>query len=105
MQVTVDDVNFGDVLECVYILSKKSRASTARELPDKYMGFLPDKTWLLITCDTVIRNSNEDSGSGLLIDVVFLQMGFIIVVCLLCYLFCLFSAVAISLFWFGFNIE
>ena len=31
--VTVDDVNFCDGLECVYV-KYKSRASTARELPD-----------------------------------------------------------------------
>ena len=33
MYVTVDDVNFGDGLECVYV-KYISRASTARELPD-----------------------------------------------------------------------
>ena len=38
MHVTVDGVNFCDGLECVYV-KYKSRASTARELPDKYMGF------------------------------------------------------------------
>ena len=31
--ITVDDVNFCDGLECVYV-KYKSRASTARELPD-----------------------------------------------------------------------
>ena len=35
---TNDDVNFCDGLECVYV-KYKSRASTARELPDQYMGF------------------------------------------------------------------
>ena len=30
----------------------KRRASTARELPDQYMGFLPVTTLLLIACDT-----------------------------------------------------
>ena len=38
MHVTVDGVNFCDGLECVYV-KYKIRASTARELPDKYMGF------------------------------------------------------------------
>ena len=38
MHVTVDDVNFCDGLECVYV-KYKSRASTACELPDQYMGF------------------------------------------------------------------
>ena len=38
MLVTVDDVNFCDGLECVYV-KYKSRASTSRELPDKDMGF------------------------------------------------------------------
>ena len=33
MHVTVDEVNFCDSLECVYV-NYKSRASTARELPD-----------------------------------------------------------------------
>ena len=33
MHVIVDDVNFGDSLECVYVKCK-SRASTASELPD-----------------------------------------------------------------------
>ena len=33
MHVTVDDVSFCDGLECVYV-KYKSRASTARELPD-----------------------------------------------------------------------
>ena len=33
MHVTVDDVNFCYGLECVYV-KYKSRASTARELPD-----------------------------------------------------------------------
>ena len=33
MHVSVDDVNFCDGLECVYI-KYKSHASTARELPD-----------------------------------------------------------------------
>ena len=33
MHVTVDDVNFCDGLECVYV-KYKSCASTARELPD-----------------------------------------------------------------------
>ena len=32
MHVTVDDANFRDGLEC--IIKYKSRASTARELPD-----------------------------------------------------------------------
>ena len=36
--ITVDDVNFCDGLECVYV-KYKSRASTARELPDEFMGF------------------------------------------------------------------
>ena len=31
MHVTIDDVNFCDGLDCVYV---KTRASTARELPD-----------------------------------------------------------------------
>ena len=35
MHVTVD---FCNCLECVYV-KYKSRASTARELPDKYLGF------------------------------------------------------------------
>ena len=35
---SVDDVNFCDGLECIYV-KYKSRASTARKLPDKYMGF------------------------------------------------------------------
>ena len=47
MHVTVDDVNFCDGLECVYV-KYKSRASTARELH----GVLPVKTWLLKACDT-----------------------------------------------------
>ena len=34
----VDDVNSCDGLECVYV-KYKSRASTACELPDYYMGF------------------------------------------------------------------
>ena len=38
MQVTVDDVNCCDGLECVY-LKNKSRASTARALPDLNIGF------------------------------------------------------------------
>ena len=38
MHVTLNDVNLCDGLECVYVMDK-SRASTARELPDKYMGF------------------------------------------------------------------
>ena len=38
MHVTVDDVNFCDGLECVYV-KYKSRASIARDLPDLYMGF------------------------------------------------------------------
>ena len=33
MDVTVDDVNIYEGLECVYV-KDKSRASTARELPD-----------------------------------------------------------------------
>ena len=33
MNVTVDDVNFCDSLECIYV-KYKSLASTARELPD-----------------------------------------------------------------------
>ena len=33
MHVTVDDGNFCDGLECVYV-KDKSRASAARELPD-----------------------------------------------------------------------
>ena len=33
MHVTVDNINFYDGLECVYV-KYKSRASTARELPD-----------------------------------------------------------------------
>ena len=33
MHVTDDDVNLWDGLECVYV-KYKSRASTARELPD-----------------------------------------------------------------------
>ena len=37
MHVTVDDVNLCDGLECAYV-KYKSRASTARELPDYYMG-------------------------------------------------------------------
>ena len=52
MQATVDDVNFCDGLECVYV-KYKSPASTARELPDfKIHGLLLVKTWLLIACDT-----------------------------------------------------
>ena len=39
--------HFCDDLECVYV-KYKSRASTARELPDWYMG-LSVKTWLLIS--------------------------------------------------------
>ena len=52
MHVTVDDVNFCDGQECVYV-KYKSRASTARELLD-YYKFLQVhvKTWLLIACDT-----------------------------------------------------
>ena len=46
----VDDVNFCDGLECEYV-KYKSRASTARELPDNIWIF-PVKTWLLIACDT-----------------------------------------------------
>ena len=42
MHVTVDDVNFCDGLECVYV-KYKSRAATARELPDIYMGLLSVK--------------------------------------------------------------
>ena len=38
MPLTVDGVNFCEGLECVYV-KYESRASTARELPDKYMGF------------------------------------------------------------------
>ena len=38
MHITVDDVNFCDSLECVYV-KYNSHASAARELPDKYMGF------------------------------------------------------------------
>ena len=38
MHVTVDDVNFCDSLECLYV-KLKSYASTAHESPDKYMGF------------------------------------------------------------------
>ena len=33
MQVTVDDVNFSDGLECVFV-KYKSLTSTAREVPD-----------------------------------------------------------------------
>ena len=33
MHITVDEVNFCASLECVYVVYK-SRASTARELPD-----------------------------------------------------------------------
>ena len=33
MYVTVDDVDFCDGLECIYV-KKKNRESTARELPD-----------------------------------------------------------------------
>ena len=33
MHITLDDVNFFDGLECVYVKYKR-RASTARELPD-----------------------------------------------------------------------
>ena len=49
MQVTVDDFQFCDSLECVYV-KYKSCASTACEWPDIH-GFLPVKTWLLISCD------------------------------------------------------
>ena len=38
MRVTVNDVIFCDGLECVHV-KYKSRASTAREMPDKHMGF------------------------------------------------------------------
>ena len=38
MNVTVDDVNFCDRLECIYV-KYKSDASTACELPDKYMDY------------------------------------------------------------------
>ena len=38
MHVIVDGVNFCYGLEWAYV-KYKSRASTARELPDKYMGF------------------------------------------------------------------
>ena len=51
MHVTFDDVNFCDSLECVYV-KYRSHALTACEMPDKYIGFLPVKTWLLIACDT-----------------------------------------------------
>ena len=51
MHVTVDDVNFCYSLECVYV-KDKSRASTARELPDFIHGFLLNITWLLKACDT-----------------------------------------------------
>ena len=50
MHVTVDDVNFCDDLECVY-LKYKRRAPTARELPDYYMGSCR-LNWLLLACDT-----------------------------------------------------
>ena len=49
MHVTVGDVNFYDGLECLYV-KNKSRASTARELPNTL--FLLVKTWLLTSCDT-----------------------------------------------------
>ena len=54
MNVTVDDVNFCDGLEYVYV-KYKSRASTARGLPILIHGIMPVKTWLLhvIACDTV----------------------------------------------------
>ena len=45
MHVTVDDVNFYDDLECIYA-KYNSRASTACELPDYYMGFC----WLKHGC-------------------------------------------------------
>ena len=42
MHLTVDDVSFCDGLESAYV-KNKSRASTARKLPDEYMGFM--NTW------------------------------------------------------------
>ena len=46
MHVAVDDVIF---CETLYVY--KSRASTARELPDlKMYGFFQIKTWLYIAC-------------------------------------------------------
>ena len=38
MHVTVDDVIFCEGLDRVYV-KYRSRASKARKLPDKYMGF------------------------------------------------------------------
>ena len=50
MHVTVDDVNFCDGLECVYV-KYKSCVSTVVNCLIKYMGFCGLKQ-LLITCDT-----------------------------------------------------
>ena len=51
MHATVDDVNFCDGLECVYV--NYSHASTAHKLPVRLIhGSLPVKTWLLIAYDT-----------------------------------------------------
>ena len=46
MHVAVDDVNFCDDLENVYV-KYKSLASIACELPDKYMGFRQLKPWMV----------------------------------------------------------
>ena len=54
MHATVDDVNFCDGLECVYV-------STAGELPDQYM-FLPVKTWLFIAWDTAFYALCNNGG-------------------------------------------
>ena len=39
MHVTIDDVNFCYDLRRIVYVKYKSHASTAYELPDKYMGF------------------------------------------------------------------
>ena len=64
MHVTVDDVNFCDGLECVYV-KYKSHVLTAL-----IHGFLPFKIWLLIACDTAFYAiiSIKISCSGLTFD-------------------------------------
>ena len=52
MHVTVDDVNFCDGRECVYLKYKSHAASTAGELPDKYISFC-----LLNTAVNSVRHS------------------------------------------------
>ena len=62
MHITVDDINFYDGLECVYV-KYKSRALTASGLRHV---FLPVKTWLLIACNTAfyaIISNVQDSGN------------------------------------------